>query len=255
MIRVIIVDDEWLSRKRLETLLADFPDCRIIGNCGSGKEAVKEIRNKLPDLVFLDVEMPDMNGFEVVKGLPNDQKPDIIFTTAYDQYAVDAFGVQALDYLLKPFDEDRLSEAWQRVKKRSTQKKQSALQRDLLQLVKNFQMQDTTYLYELEIKEKGKIISVPIESIYYFNSEGNYVALHTLDRKYLYRITMSALMESLPPNEFLRIHRAFIINACYLNSYRYLNNNEYEFSLKNGKTLRSGKGFKDQIIDFLSKNY
>lgn len=255
MIRVIIVDDEWLSRKRLETLLAGFLDCRIIGNCGNGKEAVEEIRDKLPDLVFLDVEMPDMNGFEVLKGLPNGYQPDVIFTTAYDQYAVDAFGVQALDYLLKPFDEDRLSEAWQRVKKRSGQKKQSALQRDLLQLVKKFQREDTTYLYELEIKEKGKIISVPIELIYYFNSEGNYVALHTLDRKYLYRMTMNALMESLPPDEFLRIHRTYIINTRYLNSYRYLNNNEYEFSLKSGKTLRSGKGYKDQIVEFLSKNY
>lgn len=253
MIRVIIVDDEWLSRKRLETLLADFSECRVIGSCGNGAKAITEIRDKQPDLVFLDVEMPDMNGFEVLQELPEKQRPDIIFTTAYDQYAVEAFGVEALDYLLKPFDDDRLSEAWQRVKKRNDQKKNAALQRGLLQLVKDFKKEDAAYLYELEIKEKGKTITIPIESVYYFESASNYVAIHTPERRYLYRITMQALLESLPPNEFLRIHRAYTLNTRYITSYRYLNNNEYEFSLRDGAVLRSGKAFKKRIAEFLSQ--
>ncbi|GJM34925.1 MAG: DNA-binding response regulator [Saprospiraceae bacterium] len=253
IIRAIIVDDEWLSRKRLHQLLEPYEDIRVIGQCRDGKEAIEQIQQMEPDLIFLDVQMPELDGFGVLKQLSLKQPPEIIFTTAFDQYAIKAFEVAAIDYLLKPFDDERLKESLSRVRNRLNMVQTSGFHQQLLQLVQSYQQKSGDQLYSLEIKEKGRSLNLPIESIYYIKSDGNYVALHTKDRKYLYRITLSTIMEQFPTGEFLRIHRSYVINMRYVKSHHYLNNNEFKFKLKNGITLISGKSFKTQIVAFLNQ--
>ncbi|MBX2876821.1 MAG: LytTR family DNA-binding domain-containing protein [Saprospiraceae bacterium] len=253
-IRAIIVDDEWLARKRLEILLESYQEIRIVGYGRNGKEALELIQLKEPELVFLDIQMPDMDGFGLLQQLAVDRMPAIIFTTAFDQYAIKAFEIEAVDYLLKPFDEDRLQAALDRVLKRLEFNKMSQFQTQLLQLVETHQQQlnQEERLY-FEIKQSGKIIRVPVEDIYFVKSEGNYVALHTQKKKYLYRLTMNAIAQELNPALFLRIHRSYLINTRYIAKQRYLQNNEFEFQLKNGQQLLSSKSYKEKIQAFLAK--
>ncbi len=251
-IRAIIVDDEWLARKRLETLLASRHQIRVVGHGRNGKEGLELIQLKEPELVFLDIQMPDMDGFGLLKQLSADRMPAIIFTTAFDQYAIKAFEIEAVDYLLKPFDEDRLFAALDRVLKRLEFNKVSQFQSQLLRLVETHQQQlnQEERLY-FEIKQAGKIIRVSVEDIYYIKAEGNYVALHTQKKKYLYRLTMNNISEQLNPGLFLRIHRSYLVNTKYIDRHRYLHNNEFEFHLKNGQRLLSSKSYKEKIQAFL----
>ena len=254
-VRAIIVDDEWLARKRLETLLEAYPEIRIVGQGRNGKEGLELINLKEPELVFLDIQMPDMDGFGLIQLLPKERIPAIIFTTAFDQYAIKAFEIEAVDYLLKPFDEDRLQAALNRVLKRMELSKMSQFQAQILQLVETHQQQmnQEERLY-FELKQAGKITRVSVEDICYIKSEGNYVALHTHKKKYLYRLTMNAISEELRPDLFLRIHRSYLLNTKYIAGTRYLQNNEFEFELKNGQRLLSSKSYKEKIQAFLSRS-
>lgn len=253
MIRAIIVDDEWLARKRLETLLAAYEQIRVVASCRNGAEALKSIPLKEPDLVFMDIQMPDIDGLTVVKQLNVPSPPAIIFTTAFDEYAIQAFEVEAIDYLLKPFDEDRLKVALDRVLQRLDLLRTAGFQQQLMRLVETHQQQlKGEELVYLELKEKGRNIRVSIDDIYYFQSAGNYIALHTLQRKYLYRISMNALAEQLPAPNFLRIHRSYLLNTKYIAAHRYLNNNEFEFTLKNEVRLLSSKSYKPTIQTYLN---
>lgn len=252
MINVILVDDEWLARKRLEKLLQAYPECRIIGNCRNGEEAIQQIALKSPDLVFLDVQMPDMSGFGVLEALSTEKMPHIVFTTAFDHYAIQAFEVKALDYLLKPFDDERLGQAIQRVKQKIELNKTADLHHQLLYWVRNYQESEQGYTYHLEIKQKGRVLQIGTNEIYYLKSDGNYVLAYTNDRKYLYRSTLNGLMNQFSPREFLRIHRSYAVNVRFIDSCQYQNNNEYKFLLKNGISLVSGKSFKSSISSFLN---
>ena len=252
-LNAIIVDDEWLARKRLESLLLEQEDINIVAKCKNGKDALKEIKLRNPDLVFLDVQMPDMDGFEVLKNLKLKKIPEIIFTTAFDQYAIRAFEVEALDYLLKPFDEERLEEALKRVKRKLKLEKDSGFHHQLLQLVEQFQQAEGEHIYLLEIKHKGRSLKISTDEIYYIKSGGNYVTVHTKDKRYIYRSTMTFLEEKLPPNDYFRIHRSYILNEKFIDSWRYMNNNEFKFNLKNGISLVSGKSYKYAIASFLEK--
>jgi len=253
MIRAIIVDDEWLARKRLETLLGAYEQIRVVASCRNGAEALEHIPLKEPDLVFMDIQMPDIDGLTVVKQLNVPSPPAIIFTTAFDEYAIQAFEVEAIDYLLKPFDEDRLKVALDRVLNRLDLLRTAGFQQQLMRLVETHQQQlKGEELVYLELKEKGRNIRVSIDDIYYFQSAGNYIALHTLKRKYLYRISMNALAEQLPAPHFLRIHRSYLLNTKYIAAHRYLNNNEFEFTLKNEVRLLSSKSYKPTILAYLN---
>lgn len=253
-IRAIIVDDEWLARKRLETLLEPYPAIRIVGTGRNGKEALELIRLKEPELVFLDIQMPDMDGFDVLQQLPPDRLPSIIFTTAFDQYAIRAFEIEAVDYLLKPFDEDRLRASLGRVLKRLELSKMSQFQAQLLRLVETHQQQlNQEEVVYFEIKKGGRLHRVSVDDIYYIKAEGNYVALHTGQRRHLYRMTMHSIVQQLNPSVFLRIHRSYLLNSTYILSHRYLQNNEFEFQLKNGVQLLSSKSYKEKIQAFLEQ--
>lgn len=253
LINVIIVDDEWLARKRLEKLLEHYPHCRVIGNCRNGQEAISQINLKAPDLVFLDIQMPDMDGFKVIEALLPEKMPHIVFTTAFDHYAIKAFEVKALDYLLKPFDEAQMDRAVQRVQQKMDLSKTADLHHQLLSWVRQYQESDKGYCYHLEIKQRGSILSIGTDEIYYFKSDGNYILAFTANRKYLYRSTLNGLLEKLSPKEFLRIHRSYAINIRFIASCQYQNNNEYKFLLKNGVSLLSGKSFKSAISTFLAQ--
>jgi len=253
-INALIIDDEFLARKKVEKLLEDFPFINLLGEAKNGTEAVNLIHLKEPDLIFLDVEMPDFGGFEVLKKLnDNFPIPYVIFTTAFDQYAVKAFEFHAIDYLLKPLEIDRFRDAILRAKRQLELKKSEEANTKILKMLSIVNVPDEVYKKRFDIKERGRAISIPVEEVYLFISNGNYIELSCSDKKHLYRSTMHAVSEALNPNEFIRVHRSYILNKRYIKSCKYLNNNEYLFCLKNGKEVVSGRGYKDQIISYLDK--
>ncbi len=245
-IRAIVVDDEFLARQRLIKLLEQDETIQVIADCKNGKLAIEAIENKDPDLIFLDVQMPDMDGFEVLNRLPK-PLPEVIFTTAYDQYALKAFDVHAIDYLLKPFDEDRLFEAIDQLKKRLNLQKSANFEAKLMELVKSYHADTSDFQESFVFKEKGKEYTLFVDDVNYFSAQGNYVSFNTKERKSLYRISMSNLESLLDPSRFLRIHRTLIVNLKSVDKHTYQGNNEYEFLLKTGEKISSGRSYKDLI--------
>ncbi len=253
-ITAAIIDDEFLARKKVETLLEDHSFVTIIGEAKSGTQAVDLIKLKSPDLIFLDVEMPDFGGFDVIKKLGSKNIPYIIFTTAYDQYALKAFDVHAVDYLLKPLDKDRFNDAIQLAKERIEQKESAEINKKVFALLNQIEKKDNQFRRLFEIKEKGREISVRTDEIYVLEANGNYIELKLDDKKYLYRSTMNALAEELDPKEFIRVHRSYLINTRYIKSCHYLTNNEYKFKLKNSSEVISGRGFKENVQAYLDNS-
>lgn len=229
-LRAIIIDDEFLARKRLAKLLESFEEIVIIAECRNGQDALTQIELKEPDLIFLDIQMPDLDGFSVLSKLKH--KPSVIFTTAYDSFAIKAFDINAIDYLLKPFDEERLGIAIKRIIELKRLKKATLFEDQIKKLLNDYTSEETTYLKEIIIKNKGKETSILLDNVLYFKSDGNYIKLVTLEKQYLYRMSMNSLENKLDSEQFLRIHRSIIINKIYSRKYRYTGNNEYEFTLK-----------------------
>ena len=252
MIRAVIIDDEYLARQRVLKLLEEYDEIKCIGEAKNGNLGIELIKEMEPDLVFLDIQMPDIDGFEMLQKLKNSKhKPYIVFTTAYDSYAIKAFDVHALDYLLKPFDEDRFSESMNKVIEYFKIKKSSDFGDKLMGLIKDFDRQDDHYIAKFEIKERGFEIEVDIDDILYIEANGNYLNLVTKEKVQLYRATMSNIADSLNPTQFLRVHRSFILNKNFISKCTYLNNNEYEFKMKNGDSINSGRSYKEIIATYL----
>jgi two-component system LytT family response regulator len=249
-LRYMIIDDEYLARQRLLKLLEQTEDMIFVGECRNGQEALIKIPIKEPDLIFLDIQMPDLNGFEVLSKL--NIKPQVIFTTAYDSYALKAFDINAVDYLLKPFGEDRLQESLKRIFELKQQKGASQLESKLKALIKDYRGDTSNYLQNINFKERGKHYSVSVDDIIYFKSDGNYVKLVTERKKHLYRITMNMLNNELDREQFIRIHRAIIINKFYIKKCVYNTNNEYKFYLKNGELVESSRSYSKDISEYMS---
>lgn len=247
-LRCIIVDDEFLARKRLLKLLEAHENIQVVAECRNGNEALEKIALKEPDFIFLDIQMPDMDGFTVYSKLQ--QKPAVIFTTAYDQYALKAFEINAVDYLLKPFDIDRFNKAVARIIEIQEKKEKSHLEDKVKNLLKTYN--STQHLSEFDIKTKGRKLTILCDDILYFKSDGNYVLLVTTEKKYLYRITMNKLYEQIDKTQFIRIHRSIVLNKIYIKKGVYTNNNEYRFDLKNGEEYTSSRSFSNQISEYLS---
>lgn len=250
-ITVLVVDDEIPARKRVLKLLESHDDFKVLGESNNAKDAIAKIEKFEPELVFLDIQMPDMDGFSVVSRISLDNPPHIIFATAYDQYALKAFDVCAVDYLLKPFDKERFDQALQRAKEHIKLRQTEKFSQKLLDLVKVYQKDQTVFLEVFTVKYKNRDHYVGVEEVLYIEAAGNYVTLHLEGAKHLYRITMSELEEQLPPKDFLRIHRSIIVNKRYVKSTRYLSKNEYAFKLKNDIKLVSGRAYRQKIDDFL----
>jgi two-component system, LytTR family, response regulator len=252
-IRTLIVDDEPAARARIGRLLQQDPEIELVGECRNGLEAVEAVHKHRPDLLFIDVEMPQMNGFEVVKKLNGDRVPFVVFVTAHDQYALRAFDVNAVDYLLKPYDDERFMTSLNKAKRHIDMRTNSQLTGKLMDLMREHMHAKSEFTETFVIKEKGREYRVPVDEIIYLRAEGNYLHLQLKDRHHLYRMTMNAVETELDPTRFLRIHRSYIVHNAHVRSSRYSGNNEFIFTMDNGERIISGRSYKEQIAKALQE--
>ena len=248
-IRALIVDDEPLARRRIRRMLAHHADVEIIGDSANGRDAILAIRNQAPDLVFLDVLMPEMDGFAVLKSLDAEALPLIIFVTAYDQYALRAFEVYALDYLLKPFDRQRFDKALQRAKSRLANERSDINQRALA-LLEELRAQ-TSHVERMVIKSGGRAFFLKTDEIDWIEAEGKYVRLHVGKDSYLVREAISGLETQLDPKKFLRIHRSTIVNIDRVRELQPWFHNEYRVILRDGTELMLSRSCRKKLGDLL----
>lgn len=251
-IRALIVDDEPLARKFIRRMLKDDREIEIVGESSNGKDAVTMIGKHNPDIVFLDVQMPEMDGFAVLDSIRSGQLPEIIFTTAYEQYAIRAFELHALDYLLKPFDQARFKDAIKYAKECF----QSDRQQDgraqigaLLESIRN----KTEYLERVVIKAGGRITFLNTREINWIEADDKYVHLHTDKTNPMVRQTLSAMEAQLDPKKFRRIHRSAIVNVERIKELQPLFNGEHSIVLENGTKLTLSRNYKDKLFEFLGK--
>lgn len=244
--RVVIVDDEPIGREGVRTQLLREPDVEIVGECGDGLEAVETIRELSPELVFLDVQMPGMDGFEVVQTLGIEAMPSVVFVTAYDKYALQAFEVNAVDYLLKPFDSERFQKAFQRARLEIQRKTAEAINEKLVALLESMRPQHR-YLERLVVKSGGRIFFLPVSEIDWIESADNYVNLHSGRESHLIRETLTSLETKLDPEEFLRIRHSAIVNVKKIKELHPLFKGEYEIVLHNGVKLTSSRRYRHKL--------
>lgn len=249
-IRALIVDDEPLARRRLRRRLNQHADVDIIGDCANGREAIAAIREQAPDLVFLDVQMPEMDGFAVMAALEADGMPLVIFVTAYDQYALRAFEVYALDYLLKPFDRQRFDKALQRAKNRLQTDKGSEINKRTLALLEELKAR-SSHIERLIVKSGGRAFFLKTEEIDWIEAEGKYVRLHVGKESYLLRETISSLEAQLDPKKFPRIHRSTIVNIDRIRELQPWFHNEYRVMLRDGTRLMLSRSCRKKLGELL----
>ncbi len=226
--KVIIIDDEPLARSIVKKYLEDFNELEVVAECNNGFEGVKAIEEHQPDLIFLDIQMPKINGFEMLELI--DTKPNVIFTTAFDEYAIKAFDSSAIDYLLKPFPKDRFKKAidkWEISKKNATENRT---------MEEVFGKQPDEHL-RIVVKDKGNIQVLPTASVFYIEAYDDYVKIHTQDKTYLKKKTMNYYEKSLAEIGFFRIHRSFILNIHHLTRIESYEKNSYRAILTNGDHL------------------
>ena len=258
-IRTIIADDEPLAREKIRNLLAEDPDIELIGECADGIETVTAIRNQQPDLVFLDVQMPELDGFGVLKALSDSNMPTLIFVTAYDQYALRAFEVHALDYLLKPFDRQRFQKALQRAKEHIRKEKSGEVNEKLLTLLEDLKSEKSNnherkYLDRLVIKAGGRVTFLKTEEIDWIEAAGNYIRLYIGKDSHLLRDTMNNIQTKLDPEKFLRIHRSTILKIDRIKELQPWYHGEYVVTLENGKQLTSSRSYRHQLSKLLENS-
>ncbi|MEW6210401.1 MAG: LytTR family DNA-binding domain-containing protein [Acidobacteriota bacterium] len=251
-IKILIVDDEPLARERIRALLSSHPDVEIVGECATGIEAIEAILRLGPDLVFLDVQMPDLDGLGVIEQVGVTDMPTVIFVTAYDTYALRAFDVNALDYLLKPFDRERFETALSRARAQIRQKKSGALNQKLLALIADIRTEPAR-IDRLVIKSGGRVFFIRTDEIDWIEAAGNYVRLHTATGEHLHRETMSNLEARLDPKKFMRIHRSVIVNCERIKELHPLFHGEYEVTLEDGTRLTLSRSYRDRLQEFLGK--
>lgn len=243
-IRALVVDDEPLARRSIRRLLERCSDVDIVGECADGASAVTAIREEKPNLVFLDVQMPEMTGFDVIREIGLNVMPVTIFVTAYDQYALDAFDANATDYLLKPFRKVRFDRALERAKERITGTLNMS---DLRALVATMDrhLVPPKYVDRLTVSENGRIFLIDVDEIEWIAASGNYAVLHTLRRTYEIRQTLTELEAKLNPREFLRIHRSTIVNIRRVKEIQPWFRGHHVVVLKNGQELRMSRYQRD----------
>lgn len=251
-LRALVVDDEVLARKALLRLLKAEPDVTVAGQCGDGESAVEAIRRLRPDLVFLDVQMPEMDGFRVVETVGPEQMPVTIFVTAFDRYALRAFDANAVDYLLKPIVPDRFSRAMARARERCTGKQDRDAAQRLFSLLERTHLQ-TDYAQRLTVSARGRILFVDVASIDWIEAEGNYARLHVARRIYDLRETLQALTERLDPRDFVRIHRSTIVNLHRVREVQPWFQGSHVVLLESGEELRMSRYQRDAAERLLGK--
>ena len=254
-ISVLIADDEPPARRRLLDLLGPHADFRVIGEARSGREAVAAIERLAPDVVFLDVQMPEGDGFEVVRTVGVERMPVVVFATAYDAYALQAFEAHALDYLLKPFDRERFDDTLERVRRHVHQERTAGhpgLDARLLALLQQLEPgRQTSALDRLTVRAGARIRFVDVDAVDYFEAEANYVRVHTGGKTHLVRGPLAALEAELDPLRFLRVHRSLVVNVARIVEVEALPAGEYLLFLRDGTRLTSGRTYRARVQEAL----
>jgi two-component system, LytTR family, response regulator len=251
-IRTLIVEDEPLMRERLRGLLAEEPDVVIVGECANGPEAVAALDADRPDLVFLDVQMPGLNGFEVIEAVGVERMPATVFVTAYDRYALRAFEVHALDYLLKPFNRERFRQALERARGRLRQARPAEVHELLRALLADVQTA-ARGPRRLIVKSDNRIVLVKPEDVDWVEAAGNYVRLHVGKDEHLLRATMEGVEAQLPPRQFVRIHRSTIVNVERIHSMEPGFHGDYVVQLHDGTELPLSRTYRPKLEELLGR--
>jgi len=250
IIRAVIIDDEPLARRKIRQMLARDPEVEVVGDCGNGREAIAAINAQNPDLVFLDVQMPEVDGFAVLESIAAPRSPLVIFVTAYDQYALRAFEVSAVDYLVKPFDRRRFEKAMQRAKSRIESERGSDVNRQALALLAELRAR-SSHIERLVIKAGGRAFFLKTEEIDWIEAEGKYVRLHAGKESYLLREAISSIEGQLDPKQFPRIHRSTIINIDRVRELQPWFHNEYRVILNDGTELMLSRSCRKKLGELL----
>jgi two-component system LytT family response regulator len=248
-VRALIVDDEPLARERLRDLLSEDSDVEVVGECADGREAVEAIGNLAPDLVFLDVQMPSLDGFGVVEAITPERMPMTVFVTAFDRYALKAFEVHAQDYLLKPYDQDRFDIALRRAKARLSQRVESDMREKLLALIADAKPAPAPALDRIAIKSGGSVYFLRTEEIDWIEAAGNYSRLHVGKKAHLLRETMTALESKLDSKRFVRIHRSTIVNLERIRELQPYFHGDYVVLLHDGTQLTLSRNYRPKLHD------
>lgn len=241
-LRTLIVDDEPLARERVRMMLDAHPDMTVVGECGDGRQAITAIRAHRPDLVFLDVQMPGLDGFGVLRELQHEPLPYVVFVTAYDQYALKAFEVHALDYVLKPFNAERFGQALDRARSTLARDDAGSLDRQRLRDLVSSVAAEQREKQRLVVRSSGRVFFVKVDDIDWIEAEGNYVRLHLGSQSHLLRETMKGMENVLDPSAFFRIHRSTIVNADRIRELQPLFHGEYAVILRDGTRLVASRG-------------
>lgn len=262
-IRILIVDDEALGRLRVHDLVRDEQGVEVVGQAADGDAAVKAIRELKPDLVFLDVQMPKRSGLDVVKEIGAEQMPMTIFVTAYDRYALEAFDVAALDYLVKPFDDDRFEQAFRRARRSLALEGVDRARAQLLAMLRASEIgpqksvprpgasSSTTYLERIAVEMHGQVKPIPVAQIDYISAAGPYAELHVGDRRYVIREAMQTLEDRLDPNHFMRVHRSVIVRLDLVEALHRGGGGDYELQMKGGVRLRVSRSRREGLERWL----
>lgn len=235
-IRTLIIEDEEPARNLLKTFLSSFDEINVIGECSDGFSGLKAINEMQPDLVFLDIQMPRLTGFELLELL--DELPEIVFTTAYDEFALKAFDLNAVDYLMKPFSKQRLRQAVDKVVERFRVKSSGS---DQVQKLVEHMHERSKQLERIVVKSGSKIHVIPIEQIEQIEAQDDYVMIHAPEGRFMKKETMSSLEQSLPEDQFLRIHRSHIVNINQIQRIEQYGKESYLLILKNGNSVSVSK--------------
>jgi two-component system, LytTR family, response regulator len=239
-LRALIIDDELPARKKLAMLMREEADIEIVGQCANGLEAIAAIEEQHPDVIFLDIQMPGLNGFEMLEALGSDNLPFVVFVTAYDEYAVKAFEVHALDYLLKPFDRSRLQDCLARVRKQ-----QHSTSPNLHELLEQFRPKE--YLSRFVVKTRGRVLLLKIDDVDSLEASGNYVELHSGKQSYLVRETLNDVERKLDPQRFARVHRSTIVNVDRIQELQPWSHGDFIVVLKDGVKLRLSRRYRQNL--------
>jgi two-component system, LytTR family, response regulator len=251
-IRTILADDEPLARKKLRILLEAEPDVEVVAECADGQQTVTAVNTHNPDLLLLDIRLPDADGFETLSRIPRDQMPIVVFTTAYDQYAIRAFEAHALDYMLKPFDEERLHHAIERVRVEINKSREHAHADRMLNPAdtKPFPL---SLERRLIIRTGGRVVFLDLDEVDWIEAAANYVKVNVGKDSYLLREAISRISEKLDPSRFVRIHRSTIVNIGKIKELQPCDSGEYIAILKNGKGLSCSRTYRNQLQQLIDK--
>jgi two-component system LytT family response regulator len=256
-IRTVIADDEQLARKKLRLLLGSEPGVQVVAECQDGQQTVGAVQDHKPDLLLIDVRMPDLDGFQVLGQLSTADMPVVVFTTAYDQFAIRAFEAHALDYLLKPFERERLHQAIERARAELLKSHNHDLTAQLLDMIVKRtepKMESKQADDRMVIRAGGKVIFLDMKDIDWIEAAANYVRLNVGKDSYLQREGIGSIAERLDPDRFVRIHRSVIVNVRKIKELQPCDSGEYIAVLKNGKELSCSRGYRTQLQRLIGKN-